>query len=118
MPQLPIGSRAPRAHLGLGLGVVMVSSAAILSRLAQAETHSLVVAAWRMTLATLILAPATLTTRQSEIRGLNRGQRTKALAAGLLLAVQRVFLPGMLVGVKDGRAVKFAPLAADEPFAF
>jgi drug/metabolite transporter (DMT)-like permease len=65
----------------------MVSSAAILSRLAQTEAHSLVVAAWRLTLATLILAPVALTTRRAEIRRLNRGQRASALMAGLLLAV-------------------------------
>jgi drug/metabolite transporter (DMT)-like permease len=65
----------------------MVSSAAILSRLAQTEAHSLVVAAWRMTLATLVLAPVALTTRRVEIRRLDRGEWTSALVAGLLLAV-------------------------------
>jgi len=64
-----------------------VSTAAILIRLAQVEAHSLVIAAWRMTLATLILTPIVLVTRRSELRKLTRREWGSALVSGLLLAL-------------------------------
>jgi drug/metabolite transporter (DMT)-like permease len=87
MSQSPASSRGVRPYLGVGLGVTMVSTAAVLIRLAQAEAHSLVIAAWRLTLATLILTPITLSTRRAELRGLTRREWSSALASGLLLAV-------------------------------
>jgi drug/metabolite transporter (DMT)-like permease len=45
--------------------VATASTAAILIRLAQVEAHSLVIAAWRLALATLILTPITLSTHRS-----------------------------------------------------
>lgn len=87
MPHFSTGGRAPRAYFGVGIGVMMVSAAAILTRLAQVEAHSLVVAAWRLTLATLVLTPITLTTRRAEIRRLDHREWTGALMAGLLLAL-------------------------------
>jgi len=85
-------STGARPYLGVGLGVTISSTAAILIRLAQAEAPSLVIAAWRLALATLILAPVTLVLRRSELRALTRpgtGGRTwvSALASGLLLAI-------------------------------
>jgi len=71
----------------VGLGVATASTAAILIRLAQVEAHSLVIAAWRLTLATLILTPIALSTRRSELRGLTRREWSSALASGLLLAI-------------------------------
>ena len=76
-----------RPYLGVGLGVMTVSTAAILIRLAQVEAHSLVIAAWRLTLATLILAPITLVTRRSELRTLTRRERLSVSVSGLLLAL-------------------------------
>jgi len=63
------------------------STAAILIRLAQVEAHSLVIAAWRLTLATLILTPIVLSTRYSELRALTRREWGSALTSGLLLAI-------------------------------
>ena len=63
------------------------SVAAILIRLAQGEAHSLVIAAWRLALATLILTPIVLTTHRSELRALTRREWASALASGLLLAL-------------------------------
>ena len=85
-------STGVRPYLGVGLGVTISSTAAILIRLAQAEAPSLVIAAWRLMLATLILAPVTLVLRRSELRALTRpgtGGRAwvSALASGLLLAI-------------------------------
>ena len=79
--------RAMRAYAGVGLGVVTVSMAAILIRLAQEGAHSLIVAAWRLTLATLVLTPIVMATRRAELRTLTRREWGYALAAGLLLAL-------------------------------
>jgi drug/metabolite transporter (DMT)-like permease len=79
--------RDVRAYLGVAIGVLAVSTAATLIRLAQAEMHSLSIAAWRLTLATLILAPVALTTRHSELRTLTRREWGYVLGAGLLLAL-------------------------------
>jgi drug/metabolite transporter (DMT)-like permease len=80
-------STGARPYLGVGLGVTISSTAAILIRLAQAEAPSLVIAAWRLTLATLILAPVTLSVRRSELRGLARREWASVVASGLLLAI-------------------------------
>jgi len=80
-------SKETRAYLGVGIGVMTVSTAAILIRLAQIEAHSLVIAAWRLTLATLILTPITLSTRRAELRGLTRREWASMLVSGLLLAL-------------------------------
>ena len=74
-------------YLGVGFGVLVVSTAAILIRLAQAELHSLAVAAWRLTLATLILTPFALKMVRSELRTLTRREWLNALASGFLLAI-------------------------------
>jgi drug/metabolite transporter (DMT)-like permease len=87
MSHSPSSGRDLRPYLGVGLGVAITSTAAILIRLAQVEAHSLVIAAWRLTLATLILAPITLSARRTELRGLTRRDWSNALASGLLLAV-------------------------------
>lgn len=76
-----------RPYLGVGLGVLTVSTAAILIRLAQVEAHSLVVAAWRLTLAIIVLTPIVLATRRSELRTLTRREWISALVSGLLLAL-------------------------------
>jgi len=76
-----------RAYLGVGLGVMTVSMAATLIRLAQVGTHSLAVAAWRLALATLVLAPIVMATRRFELRALTRREWGYALASGLMLAL-------------------------------
>jgi len=80
-------SRDFRPYLGVGLGVATVSTAAILIRLAQAEIPSLVIAAWRLTLATCVLAPIALVTCRSELRTLTRREWGSAVISGLLLAL-------------------------------
>lgn len=87
MTHPPTQSGDFRLYLGVGLGVMTVSTAAILIRLAQVEAHSLVIAAWRLTLATLILSPIVLSTRRSELRRLTRREWGSTLASGLLLAL-------------------------------
>jgi drug/metabolite transporter (DMT)-like permease len=87
MPPLSNQEDDVRPYLGLGFGVAIVSTAAILIRLAQAEIHSLVVAAWRLTLATLILTPIALLKARLELRTLTRREWGSAVLSGLLLAI-------------------------------
>ena len=70
----------------LGFGILAVSTASILIRLAQREAPSLVIAAYRMGLATLILAPFGLKRSFIEIRGLQRTQIFGLLLSGVFLA--------------------------------
>jgi drug/metabolite transporter (DMT)-like permease len=74
-------------HLALIVGVLVVSAASIFIRLAQAGADSLAVAAWRLTLASAVLAPFALATSRSELRGLTRKECVLILAAGVLLAL-------------------------------
>jgi len=76
-----------RAYLGVGFGVLNVSLAAILIRLAQSGAHSLAIAAWRLTLATLVLTPIVLATRMPELRRLSRREWGLMAASGALLAI-------------------------------
>ncbi len=76
------------AYLGVGLGVSIASTAAVLIRLAQAEkSPSLAIAAWRLTLAALILVPVVLAMHRGELGRLTRREWGAAIAAGLLLAL-------------------------------
>jgi len=81
----PLGKATP--YTGIGLGVATTSTAAILIRLAQTNTQSMVVAAWRLTLATLILTPFVLVTRQQELKALPRRDWFLLILSGAFLAV-------------------------------
>ena len=72
------------------MGVLTVSSAAILIRLAQAGAHSLAVAAWRLTLAALILTPVAVLRARHEVAALSRSDWGRVLLSGLLLAIHFV----------------------------
>ena len=77
-----------RAYLVLGAGVLIVSTAAILIRYAHAEgVSSLAIAAWRMSLAALVLLPLAAAHSSAELRSLTRAQWGLALAAGVFLGV-------------------------------
>ena len=72
-------------YLGLATGIVAVSFASIFIRLAEAP--SLVIAAGRLTIASLILAPAALIRGKEELRALTKGDLQLALLSGLFLGV-------------------------------
>jgi drug/metabolite transporter (DMT)-like permease len=72
-------------RLILALGVICVSSAAIFIRLAEAPP--LVIAAYRLCLAALVIAPIALVRSKKEILGLSGLQVLWALLSGLLLAL-------------------------------
>jgi drug/metabolite transporter (DMT)-like permease len=73
--------------VGIVTGIAAVSSASILIRFAQREAPSLVIAAARLTLASLILAPIAWTRYRREYRQLTRADRWLALLSGMFLAL-------------------------------
>ncbi len=74
--------------VGLGLGLAAVSTASIFIRYAQADgAPSLVIAAYRLVIASLILLPVVLWRRRAELRGLGRRDWLLALASGLCLGL-------------------------------
>ncbi|MGA2503909.1 MAG: DMT family transporter [Anaerolineales bacterium] len=79
-----------RATLTLSLlaGVVAVSTAAIFIRFAQQEgSPSIVIAAARLTIASLVLAPFALTRYRSDLHALSKQEWILALLSGLFLAL-------------------------------
>jgi drug/metabolite transporter (DMT)-like permease len=72
---------------GLAFGILAVSTASIFIRFAQQEAPSLVIAAYRLTLAALILAPIALLKHRREITGLSWRDLGLALASGFFLAL-------------------------------
>ncbi len=74
-----------KPYLGLAIGIVAVSFASIFIRLAEAP--SLVIAASRLTIASLILAPAAFIRGKDELRSLTKGDLLLALLSGLFLGV-------------------------------
>ncbi len=78
-------SGVSRQYLALAAGVVAVSFAAVFIRLAEAPP--LVIAAYRMCLAALILLPLAATRARAEIRRLTRREVLLVLLAGGFLAL-------------------------------
>ena len=81
----------PRARLTLPLAlltaILAVSIASIFIRFAQADAPSLVIAALRLTCATLLLAPLALTRYRAELQSLTPHEIILGALAGLFLAV-------------------------------
>ncbi len=69
------------------LGLLVTSTAAILIRFAQTEAPSLVIAAWRVGLASLVVAPILLARHRPALQRLSRRQLGLALLSGLFLAL-------------------------------
>jgi len=73
--------------VSLFIAILAVSTASIFIRFAQTDgAPSLVIAALRLTFATLLLAPVTLTRHHTEIRNLKRKQIALGVFSGLFLA--------------------------------
>ena len=68
-------------------GILAVSTASIFIRFAQEEVPSLVIAAWRLTVASLILVPIALSKHKTELLELNRKRLLLALLSGTFLAL-------------------------------
>ncbi|MCJ7533455.1 MAG: DMT family transporter [Anaerolineales bacterium] len=71
----------------LSFGLLAVSTASILIRFAQQDVPSLVIAAYRMVLATIVLAPIAVTRHKTELRRLTRKDLILACTSGLFLAL-------------------------------
>ena len=72
--------------LALGLGIIAASSSSILIRFAQIDAPSLVIAAYRLTIASLILAPFLFRQRE-KLRELSSAQYKLAFLSGFFLAL-------------------------------
>ena len=68
-------------------GILAVSTASIFIRFAQKEATSLVIAAWRLTIASLILVPVAASTHRQELVALKRNELLLALVSGFFLAL-------------------------------
>jgi drug/metabolite transporter (DMT)-like permease len=83
-------SQAPNRFvlpLVLFVGILSVSAASILIRFAQKDAPSLAIAAMRLTIASLILAPVAMTRFRAEIHKLQRREVLLGLLSGLFLAI-------------------------------
>jgi drug/metabolite transporter (DMT)-like permease len=80
--------RAPvPPFLAIIIGILAVSTASIFIRFAQKEVTSLVIAAWRLTIASVILVPVAFSTRRRDFTALTRGELLLALLSGIFLAL-------------------------------
>jgi drug/metabolite transporter (DMT)-like permease len=74
--------------LAIPFGILAVSTASIFIRFIQAEgVSSLVIAAWRLTLASLILAPIAFLRYRDELRTFSRRELLLAMFSGSFLAI-------------------------------
>lgn len=72
---------------GLALGILASSTASILIRFAQVYAPSLLIAAYRLAIAALILAPLAYLRYRKELSSLNQQDLILALLSGLFLAI-------------------------------
>lgn len=91
MTERPVSARAPtawRPYVVMLIGVIAVSFAAIFIRLAQEESApSLVLAAARLSVATLVLTPVVLRRHLAELRAVRRGDLFWAIVSGAFLGL-------------------------------
>lgn len=71
----------------ISFGILAVSTASIFVRYAQESVPSLVIAAWRLAIATLVLAPIAYTRHRRELAQLQGKAWLLALGAGIFLAL-------------------------------
>ena len=75
-----------RPYIGISLGIVAVSTASLLVRYAQGQgVPSLVIAAYRLALASLVLTPFVLWRHAAELRSFTRRQWLLVLTSGVFL---------------------------------
>ena len=86
---MPTSNRRPIVSplIAIAFGILAVSTGSILVRFAQVYAPSLVIAAWRLSLATLILFPIALTRNRAELRGLHPRAISLGLLSGFFLAL-------------------------------
>ena len=75
-----------RIFITISIAILAVSTASIFIRFAQAEAPSLVIAAWRLVFASLLLAIPALSKHRTELQKLTRTELLLGLASGIFLA--------------------------------
>jgi drug/metabolite transporter (DMT)-like permease len=73
--------------LAISFSILAVSTASIFIRFAQVDAPSLVIAAWRLSLAAIILLPLILFRHRNDLAGLTRWEIKLALLSGIFLAL-------------------------------
>lgn len=73
--------------LVLAFGILAVSTASVFIRNAQEYAPSLVIAAYRLALATLLISPVALTRQRQELGSLSKSELSLALLSGVFLAI-------------------------------
>jgi drug/metabolite transporter (DMT)-like permease len=76
-----------KVGVALFIAILAVSTASIFIRFAQTDAPSLMIAALRLTFASLALAPIALTCHRAELRSLSRNELLLGLLSGLFLAI-------------------------------
>jgi drug/metabolite transporter (DMT)-like permease len=84
---MPEGRARIALPFALLTAILAVSTSSVFIRFAQGDAPSLVIAALRLTFATLILAPIAFTRHRDELGSLRRGDLMLGLVAGLFLAI-------------------------------
>lgn len=84
---MPEGRARIALPFALLTAILAVSTSSIFIRFAQGDAPSLVIAALRLTFATLMLAPIAFTRHRDELGSLRRGDLMLGLVAGLFLAI-------------------------------
>ena len=83
----PLPSPRISPLLVLSIGILAVSTASIFSRYAQQDVPSMVIAAWRLSVATIILTPLVFIQKRDELSALKRRDLILALLSGFFLAL-------------------------------
>ncbi len=76
-----------RLFIAISIAILAVSTASIFIRFAQAEAPSLVISAWRLLLASIILAFPALSKHRAELQKLTRAELLLGLLSGAFLAI-------------------------------
>ncbi len=85
---VPDSNRPPvPPPLAIAFGILAVSTASIFIRYAQKDAPSLVIAALRLTIATLVIAPLALTRYRAELKSLTRREAILLALSGVFLAI-------------------------------
>lgn len=83
----PLPSPRISPLLVLSIGILAVSTASIFIRYAQQDVPSMVIAAWRLSVATIILTPLVFIQKRDELSALKRRDLILALLSGFFLAL-------------------------------
>jgi drug/metabolite transporter (DMT)-like permease len=85
-PNSPLKSDIPPA-IGLSLGILAASTASIFIRFAQSDAPSLVIAAYRLSIATLILIPLLLCRHRHDLQAMTTREVSLSLVSGVFLSI-------------------------------